>query len=147
MIIPESLSLEIKKKFWFICFCVQNFNSIMKIIFTFWECWKMLTHFSVNGFRNICHIKLKQVIFCGSLQCWSNQSRRSFRYVSRCFSYTYPKDLGCRFSFVWLHVTCMVILVLTTEIPSLSVVIDFLQDLDLLHRYTTSPLFKTFILR
>ena len=37
------------------------------------------------------------------------KSRRSFRYVSRCFSYTYPKDLGFRFPFVWLHVTCMVI--------------------------------------
>jgi hypothetical protein len=36
-------------------------NSIMNIIYTFWQCWKMFTPFSVNGFRSICHIKLKQV--------------------------------------------------------------------------------------
>jgi hypothetical protein len=48
-----------------------------------------------------------------------------------------------RLSDSMLHVWSF--LVLTTKIPSLSVVIDFLQDLDLLHRYTTSPLFKTFI--
>jgi hypothetical protein len=77
-----------------------------------WMFWKV--EMSCIGaanlnFRCICHIKLKQVILCARLQCWSNQSRRSLRYVSRCFSYTYPKDLGFIFSFVWLHVICMVI--------------------------------------